>query len=284
MMSDSSQNLCNETSFNSEDNDTKTIYPGKGWVWDYPKPKDGTKYSGRLMLSLVEFFHYVTFVTQLCVAYSYYYFSDFYSMRCASLFLVMMAPVFQGLAALLPVLMHEYEGWQIAQFKSPSEQHEIYNNDELRYATYKLLFFFQTVASLMFFVGVFGVDSWLGKSWNLLFIIAILVWLYIAPRVTKQPPFHFNGQSVFPVPIAILITFIPINLAYTFALIYILGGLSSLLPGLSIVTGYLVAGISEGLGAESTFDQRWHLLAVVLFSTAGMLQIFFVARHAMGLL
>jgi hypothetical protein len=88
------------------DGDSKTIYPR---VWQYPQPNEHTRYAGSLMLSVVELVHYLVFATQLAVAYAFYHFSDSYSGRCASLFLVMMAPVFQVLAGAIPVLMHEFD-------------------------------------------------------------------------------------------------------------------------------------------------------------------------------
>ncbi len=63
-----------------------------------------------------------------------------------------MAPIFQALAGFGPVLMHEYEGWQIAPFKTalpgnPPPPNAVdlaeANNKQLREAAYRVLFQFQ---------------------------------------------------------------------------------------------------------------------------------------------
>ncbi|QMS92301.1 hypothetical protein HUN01_33680 [Nostoc edaphicum CCNP1411] len=267
-----------------------SFYPIPGWLWQYPKPKPSTSNANSAMLLIVELFHYLTYLTQLGVAYSFYYYRDFYQPSCGAFFFVVMAPIFQQIAGSFPMLMHEYEGWQIAECKDSGCEPEKYNNDQLRYVTYKLLFLFQAIAAGMYTIGVLGFDKWqlvfleIDKPWTVILIITILLWLYILPRDTKPFPKKLNGQDIFPVPFLTFLSFIPLTLSFTASLIYLMGGWSALFPGLLVSALYLGGGLSEGLGAESTFNQWWHLLAVVLLNAGGGMLILFITRHAIGLL
>ena len=194
------------------------------------------------------------------------------------------------------MLMHEYEGWQIAQCKNSGCDRTQFNNDPLRYATYKLLFMFQALGAGMYVIGVIGLDRWtlgpidIGQPWTTIITIAVVLWLYIAPRKTKPLPIAFDSakygddRQIFPIPILTLVTFIPLTIAYSVALIYLLGGWSALVPGVLVSGLYLAGGMAEGIGAEGTLNQWWHLLAVTLLNAGGGLLIFCIARHAMGLL
>ncbi|WP_019503094.1 hypothetical protein [Pseudanabaena sp. PCC 6802] len=270
----------------SQDWEGETFYPKPGWVWQYPKPKLQTSYANPLMLSAIEFFHYLTFATQIGLAYTFFSFSDFYAPRCESFFLVAIAPVFQQAASVVPIVLHEYEGWQIAPFKDSTGDRDKFNNDGLRRVAYKLLFVLQAVASGMFCIGVFGTNRWSVGSltvempWTILFVAAVLLWLYVASRAAKTFSLTIDNKLLLPVPLSIAIVYIPIQFAYIIALADLLGWVPALL-GVALP---LLGGVMEGLGAESTFNQWWHLFAVILLNSAGVVLSFCVARHAMGLL
>jgi hypothetical protein len=270
----------------SQDRENRAFYPEPGWVWQYPQPKLQTSYANPLMLSAIEFFHYLTFVTQVSLAYTFFSFSEFYTPRCESFFLVAIAPVFQQAASMVPIMLHEYEGWQIAPFQDPASDRHKFNNNELRQVAYKLLFRLQAVASGIFCIGVFGTHRWsvgtlsIGMPWTILLIVLALLWLYVAPRSTKLFSLTIDNKLVLPVPISIAIAYIPIQIAYIFALADLLGWIPALL-GVGLP---LLGGIMEGLGAESTFNQWWHLFAAILLNASGAVLSFCVAQHAMGLL
>jgi hypothetical protein len=183
-------------------------------------------------------------------------------------------------------MLHEYEGWQIAPFRESACDRDKFNNDELRRVAYKLLFAIQAVASGMFCIGVFGADSWsvgflnIGMPWTILIIVLVLLWLYVAPRTTKSFSLTIDNKLVLPVPMSIAIVYIPIQIAYIVALASLLGWIPALL-GVALP---LLGGLMEGLGAESTFNQWWHLFAAILLSTSGLVLSFCVTQHAMGLL
>jgi hypothetical protein len=269
---------------NSQNQESGTFYPTPGWVWQYPEPKCQTSYANPLMLSAIEFFHYLTFATQIGLAYTFFSFSDFYAPRCASFFLVAIAPVFQQAASVVPIMLHEYEGWQIAPFTDNAGDRDRFNNNGLRHVAYKLLFIIQAVASGMFCIGVFGTNRWsvgsltIGMPWTILLVAIVLSWLYVAPRTTKPFPLLINNKLVLPVPIAIAIVYIPIQLAYIVALADLLGGW---IPAVLGVVLPLLGGILEGLGAESTFNQWWHLCAAILLNSSGAVLSFWVVQHAM---
>jgi hypothetical protein len=270
-----------------QNQESDAFYPEPGWVWQYPKPKSQTSHASPLMLSAIKLFHYLTFVTQLGVAYTLYSFSDFYAPRCESFFLVMIAPIFLQIASVVPIVLHEYEGWQIAPLKGTAGDRNKFNNNELLHISYKLLFLLQAVASGMLCIGVFGTNRWsvgsltIGMPWTILLVVVVLLWLYIAPRTTKPFPLLINNERVLPIPIYIMIVYIPIQLAYVVTLAGLLGGW---MPALLIFALYFSGGMVEGLGAESTFNQWWHLFGAILLNSSGVVLSFYIARHAMGLL
>ncbi|MGD1913984.1 MAG: hypothetical protein ACFB2X_25035 [Rivularia sp. (in: cyanobacteria)] len=264
--------------------DIPDIYPQPGWVWQYPSVKQSIlKFAQPLALSIVELFHYALFLTQLGVAYALYNFPPQASYQ--SLFWLMMAPIFQILAGFAPIVMHEYEGWQVAPFQDPPSEEgqppldrSKYNNERLREAAYKLLFAYQAVAAIMFIIGVYGVQEWklgsltISNPWTLIILGATFVWLYICPR-TPLSTFKVNlGQGkrpVFPIPIGILVTFGIATFIYIIAMIHLYG----LVPALITTVFLILGGAVEGLVAESTFNQFWHWLAVVFLGAAGITQI-----------
>jgi hypothetical protein len=155
---------------------------------------------------------------------------------------------------------------------------------------------FQAIGAGMFLIGVIGLGRWtlgpieISQPWTTLITGAVVLWLYIAPRKTNPLPIFFkpkkydDDRPIFPIPILILVSFIPLTIAYSAALIYLLGGWSALVPGVLVSGLYLAGGMAEGIGAEGTLNQWWHLLAVVLLNAGGGLLIFCASRHAMGLL
>lgn len=260
------------------------IYPQPGWVWQYPAVKQSIlKFAHPLALGVVEFFHYALFITQLGVAYALYVFPPEASYD--SLFWLMMAPVFQILAGFAPIVMHEYEGWQVAPFQEPPSDpgqppldRSQFNNERLREAAYKLLFAYQAIAAIMFVIGVYGVEEWkigpltIASPWTLVILGATFVWLYVSPRrplSTLCVDFGQGKRPVFPIPIGILVVFAIATLIYIISMVHLYG----LVPALITTVFLILGGAVEGLIAESTFNQFWHWLAVVFLGAAGVTQI-----------
>ncbi|MBD2207791.1 hypothetical protein H6G33_36385 [Calothrix sp. FACHB-1219] len=274
---DDNSELNTQSSANRNITDIPDIYPAPGWVWQYPPVKQSIlKFAKPLALSIVELFHYALFLTQLGVAYALYRFPPHTSYE--SMFWLMMAPVFQILAGFAPIVMHEYEGWQVAPFQDQPLNRGQYNNERLREAAYKLLFAYQAVAAIMFIIGVYGIQQWkigfltISNPWTLIILGSTFVWLYIGPRTPLSTFYVDLGQGkrpVFPIPLGILVTFAIATIIYIIAMIHLYG----LVPALITTLFLLLGGATEGLIAESTFNQFWHFLAVVFLGAAGITQI-----------
>ncbi|MGK7942625.1 MAG: hypothetical protein AB4062_21195 [Crocosphaera sp.] len=258
--------------------DVPDIYPLPGWVWQYPVPKQAIlRFAQPIFLSIVELFHYALFLTQTGVAYALYKYPP--EAQVASMFLLIMAPIFQMLAGFSPIVMHEYEGWQIAPFEDQPTDRAMFNNQRLREVAYKLLFAYQTIAAIMFVVGVFGIEKWdfrvfsIVAPWPLIIVVLAILWVHISPRVPRStfitPKFLGGGQPVFPIPWGILVVFGIAIFFYIIAMIHVYG----LYPALLTILFLTLGGLVEGLIAESTFNQFWHWLAFVFLGSAGIVQI-----------
>lgn len=190
--------------------------------------------------------------------------------------------------------MHVYEDWQVApalgengDMVKPAnkEQEDFYspdiipnthvaNNERLRQSCYSLLFTGLGLGSVMTFHGFHGWNDPIGAL-SLLTTASLFTWNCLGDKhqlVSKM----FNKPSVIPITL-------PGSLWMTYA--YALTGTFVYLPlanqiddlGLKaslILSQFVVAGggIIEGALAESTYDQKWHLMAVLVICAGGLMQ------------
>ncbi|KAK9804752.1 hypothetical protein WJX72_003534 [[Myrmecia] bisecta] len=261
------------------------IYPGSGLPWEFPPPKVPAKerFAQWWFLALTEATHYLIFATQLAVVYALWERTAILSPKCASFFWVLMAPTYQALAGFGPVLMHEYEGWQIAPFHLPPVDPLANNNELLRRAAYRVLFMFQAVAALMGVVGVYGLSKWhvfgltLAAPLPAWIIGLTLLALYAAPRNWLFPMPAWLGpffKGLLPAPIVVFVLFVVSIIPYTFAQARLIG------VGWAVTYSLLnfAGGMVEAIAAEGTFNQFWHWLAVVLLNVGGLLTLYRVTH------
>lgn len=260
------------------------FYPGQAWGWDKPAPKtslkdaeirvDQSATAAPAILNLIEAIHWVSYLVGFYVTWIIFSNAnilersvDGSSFRVFLMILSLMTQVYGGGFG---ITMHEYEGWQISEFRNPLTTKfrlEDYNNALLRSVAYQLLFAFQSTGLLLFTLAVFGLNSYTVP----LAIVSTFV-AFVGPRNPRVQLYGLNHQPIFPVPVALLVTLIINALVATVAyplffgsaLNQILGvpGILAVLAPLSVAAG----GAAEGFFAESTFNQWHHFLSFVLLT------------------
>lgn len=243
-------------------------YPGKlAWSWQKPKPKQSLVDDNQAdnakawILNLIEFIHWGSFPLGFYVAWIIFDNAsaiatklDGSMLRVFFLILGLLTQVYGG--GITGNMMHEYEGWQVAEFRNPLKTElkvDDYNNALLRSVAYQLLFSFQTVGLLLFTLGIFGLNTWT--------IILAVTSIFVAFVGPKKPRFvyYFNNQPVVPLPVLLFVVFIINAIINMIAYAHFFGN-SSIIAPLLVALG----GIIEGLIAESTFNQWWHFIAFAI--------------------
>lgn len=274
-----------------ENNDEKSnpnlgYYPEPGWEWQKPEPKtylvkhDLAKYARSWILNLVELVHWLLLIPSFILSFIIFEHSstlELYLGTNAQVFCLLVTPLIQSFAGLVAVVMHEYEGWQIACFKNPLDSDfniKDFNNEWLREVVYKMLFLLQVLGLIAFSLGVFGID----KITVSLAIVAMVI-AFIGPQNPKVT-FYFKNQPVFPLPVLLVVVFVVSAIVNFVSYFYLFGGplqasnLPTILAGVTPIL-LMLGGVIEGVIAESTFNQWWHFTAVIFLNLGMIAQIYF---------
>ena len=269
------------------------------WGWNKAAPKTSLTSIGMahtantFMLNLVELVHWTPIIPAFLMAQSILNNSDkwtiyFDSDRQRTL-LFLLSPIVAFFGGLPGIMMHTYEGWQVAPFDSPLrgelENTNVIvsdkNNQWLRIVAYFFIFNMQYIGLQAFSYAVLGPSGYL----KFLSIVGFFIG-YLGNQDCKAT-FNFKwkqtaGGSTFPLAWTTLVPFIlsaTLNM-YAFS---DLGTLvfqgpfrlvNSLAPPLLIAAG----GIIEGLFAETVFDQKIHAFAVILFNIGFWLELNMITR------
>lgn len=168
---------------------------------------------------------------------------------------------------LLPMQVTPFSGYPS---KDPSTHIPEYNNDALRQVAYRGLFQLQAVGATMFGLGTLWPSTLpTAAAWGILGALAVA--LYFSPRDVWYARFAVGKVELLlpPLPVWPLVLFGAGALLQWLALTHFFGA-----PFGTAVTLLLAGGglLEAGL-AEGTYDQRWHLFAVVLLNAGGWLQV-----------
>ena len=289
--------------FSSKTEADLIIYPEPGWGLQKPLPKASLGqplYAGEepkaalkrvasaraWILNVVELLHWVSFPIGFGLFYVMFRQASgldaFAGGGQVGVFFLMLAHLSQTFGGgISGNMMHQYEGWQVAPFRSPlvSPQQDPlkFNNAWLRAVAYQMLFSFQTLGVLCFTVGVYGL-----RAQTLALAAATGLLVALGPEL-PHATLSVNGQPVFPLPIGLFVAFIANALAATAAYYTLFGQIQWPLPDklralrllLPVLPFLLVAGggIFEGLVAESSFNQWHHFIAFVLLDLGLLLHI-----------
>lgn len=149
--------------------------PPKTSLAELPTPQDKT--SSAFVLNLSQFFHILAFPITFYVTWTVYKNDDVIALSFDGdkfrVYLVMLSMLLQTVGSgVASMIVHTYEGWQIAPFKNPMVRPEDvtsediqtlrvdkYNNYWLFSIQYQILMIFQIVSMACFTMGVYGVNN-----------------------------------------------------------------------------------------------------------------------------
>ena len=285
----------------SNNHDTKWFSKGfpstPSWGWNKAIPKKSLYDIGMahtansFMLNLVELVHWAPMIPAFLMAQTILQYNDLWTNyfdndQQRTLFFLL-SPIIAFFGGLPGIMMHTYEGWQVAPFDSPLRGKEEdtnvivsqKNNQWLRIVAYFFIFNMQYLGLQAFSYAILG-PSFFYNTLPFLSILGFLIG-YLGNQDCKAT-FYFRwrntaGGSTFPLAWTTLIPFIlsaSLNL-YAFSelgkLVYpgFFHILNSLAPPILIALG----GAIEGLFAETIFDQKIHAFAVILFNLGFWLEL-----------
>jgi len=285
--------------FSSENNWISTGFPSKpSWGWNKAAPKTSLTDIGMahtansFMLNLVELVHWAPIIPAFLMAQSILNNSEkwttYFGNDKQRTLLFLLSPIIAFFGGLPGIMMHTYEGWQVAPFDSPlrgggDTNVVVYdkNNQWLRIVAYFFIFNMQYIGLQSFSYAILG-PTFFGGCLKFLSVIGFLIG-YLGNQDCKAT-FIFKwrqtaGGSTFPLAWVTLVPFILSASLNMFAfsnlgsLVYPGSGpftvFNSLVPPLLIALG----GAIEGLFAETVFDQKIHALAVILFNAGFWLEL-----------
>jgi hypothetical protein len=267
------------------------------WGWNKAPPKKSLYNIGMahtanaFMLNLVELVHWTPIIPAFLMAQSVLSNSDkwttYFDNDDQRTLLFLLSPIIAFFGGLPGIMMHTYEGWQVAPFDSPLrgelENTNVVvsdkNNQWLRIVAYFFIFNMQYIGLQAFSYAVLGPTYFYGCI-KFLSIIGFFIG-YLGNQDCKAT-FNFKwrktaGGSTFPLAWTTLVPFIlsaSLNL-YAFSDLGVLvfpgpfSVINSLAPPILIALG----GAIEGLFAETIFDQKIHAFAVILFNVGFWLEL-----------
>jgi hypothetical protein len=272
------------------------------WGWSKAAPKKSLYDIGMahtanaFMLNLVELVHWTPIIPAFLMAQSILNNSDkwtnYFDNDEQRTLLFLLSPIIAFFGGLPGIMMHTYEGWQVAPFDSPlrgeSENTNVVvsdkNNQWLRIVAYFFIFNMQYIGLQTFSYAVLGPSYFYGC---LKFLSLLGYFIGYLGNQDYKATFIFKwkqtaGGSTFPLAWATLIPFI-LSASLNMYAFTDLGGMvfpgyfsviHSLTPPLLIGLG----GAIEGLFAETIFDQKIHAFAVILFNLGFWLELNMIVK------
>ena len=281
---------------------SKGFPSSSAWGWNKASPKKSLYDIGMahtansFMLNIVELVHWAPIIPAFLMAQSVLYNSDkwtfyFDNDHQRTLFLLL-SPMIAFFGGLPGIMMHTYEGWQVAPFDNPlrgdSENTNVVipdkNNQWLRIVAYFFIFNMQYLGLQSFSYAVLG-PSFCNGWIKFLSIIGFLVG-YLGNQDYKAT-FYFKwrqtaGGSTFPLAWTTLIPFIlsaSLNLyAFTDLGTLAFPGMFRIINSVAPPIFIALGGVIEGLFAETIFDQKIHAFAVILFNMGFWFQLNMIVK------
>ena len=289
--------------FSVENNWFSIGFPSNpSWGWNKAAPKTSlynigmARTANAFMLNLVELVHWTPIIPAFLMAQSILSNSDkwtnYFDNDGQRTLLFLLSPIIAFFGGLPGIMMHTYEGWQVAPFDSPLRGElqntnvvvSDKNNQWLRIVAYFFIFNMQYIGLQAFSYAVLGPTYFYGC---LKFLSVLGFFIGYLGNQDYKATFIFKwkqtaGGSTFPLAWATLIPFIlsaSLNM-YAFlnlgCLVYpgYFTVFNSLAPPVLIALG----GIIEGLFAETIFDQKIHAFAVILFNAGFWLELNMITK------
>ena len=283
----------------SQDNKwfSKGFPSNPSWGWNKAEPKQSLYDIGMahtansFMLNLVELVHWTPIIPAFLMAQSILNNSDqwthYFDNDINRTLLFLLSPIIAFFGGLPGIMMHTYEGWQVAPFDNPlrgqSENTNVIvpdkNNQWLRIVAYFFIFNMQYIGLQAFSYAVLGPTYFFGC---LKFLSLLGFFFGYLGNQEYKATFYFKwghtaGGSTFPLAWTTLIPFIlsaSLNL-YAFSNLgaFVFPGPFSIIKSLTPPILIALGGAIEGLFAETIFDQKIHAFAVILFNLGFWLEL-----------
>lgn len=296
------KNIC-DSCFSVKNKWISTGFPSKpSWGWNKAPPKTSLLNIGMahtansFMLNLVELVHWTPIIPAFLMAQSILNNSDgwtyYFDNDKQRTLLFLLSPIIAFFGGLPGIMMHTYEGWQVAPFDSPlrgdlqntnvvvSDK----NNQWLRIVAYFFIFNMQYIGLQSFSYAILGPDSFYGY---LKFLSIMGFFLGYLGNQDYKATFNFKwkesaGGSTFPLAWTTLVPFImsaSLNMyAFTDLGELVFPGYFSFINSLAPPVLIALGGAIEGLFAETIFDQKIHAFAVILFNAGFWLQLNMITK------
>jgi hypothetical protein len=272
------------------------------WGWNKANPKkslydiDMAHTANSLMLNIVELVHWAPIIPAFLMAQSVLNNNDSWTIYFDNdnqrTLLFLLSPIIGFFGGLPGIMMHTYEGWQVAPFDNPlrgkDEDTNVIvsdkNNQWLRIVAYFFIFNMQYIGLQAFSYSVLGPSYFYGL---LKFLSVLGFFIGYLGNQDYKATFYFKwkqtaGGSTFPLAWATLIPFIlsaSLNMyAFTELGTLVFPGPFSLVNSLTPPLLIALGGAIEGLFAETIFDQKIHAFAVVLFNAGFWLELNMIER------
>ena len=278
-------------------------FPSKpSWGWNKAAPKTSLYNIGMahtanfFTLNIVELVHWTPIIPAFLIAQSIFNNSDkwtqYFDNDRERTLLFLLSPIISFFGGLPGIMMHTYEGWQVAPFDSPLrgelENTNVVisdkNNQWLRIVAYFLIFNMQYIGLQAFSYAVLGPTYFYGC---LKFLSILGFFIGYLGNQDYKATFNFKwgqttGGSTFPLAWTTLIPFIlsaSLNM-YAFLNLGVLVFPNKFTVIHSLMPPFLIAlgGLIEGLFAETVFDQSIHGYAVILFNAGFWLELHMIEK------
>ena len=272
------------------------------WGWNKAAPKTSLYNIGMahtantFMLNLVELVHWTPIIPAFLMAQSILNNSDkwtsYFDNDNQRTLLFLLSPIVAFFGGLPGIMMHTYEGWQVAPFDSPLrgelENTNVVvsdkNNQWLRIVAYFFIFNMQYIGLQAFSYAILGPTYFYGCL-QFLSVMGFLM-SYLGNQDCKAT-FNFkwgntSGGSTFPLAWTTLIPFImaaSLNIyAFSNLGVLVFPGRFTVFHSLAPPVLIALGGAIEGLFAETIFDQKIHAFAVILFNAGFWLELNMITK------
>jgi hypothetical protein len=272
------------------------------WGWNKAAPKTSlyainmADTANFFMLNLVELVHWTPIIPAFLMAQSVLDNSNkwttYFDNDKQRTLLFLLSPIIAFFGGLPGIMMHTYEGWQVAPFENPLRGElqntnvvvSDKNNQWLRIVAYFFIFNMQYIGLQAFSYAVLGPTYFYGY---LKFVSIIGFFIGYLGNQDYKATFYFKwgqtaGGSTFPLAWTTLVPFMlsaSLNI-YAFSKLGVLVFpgrfyfINSFAPPILIALG----GAIEGLFAETVFDQKIHAFAVILFNAGFWLELNMIVK------
>jgi len=277
------------------------------WGWNKAAPKKSlynigmAQTANAFMLNLVELVHWAPIIPAFLMAQSILKNSAKWTIYFDNdeqrTLLFLLSPIIAFFGGLPGIMMHTYEGWQVAPFDSPLrgelENTNVVisdkNNQWLRIVAYFFIFNMQYIGLQAFSYAVLG-PSYFGGCLKFLSVMGFFVG-YLGNQDCKAT-FYFKwrqtaGGSTFPLAWTTLVPFImsaSLNIyAFSDLGVLVFPGKFTIFNSLAPPVLIALGGAIEGLFAETIFDQKIHAFAVILFNAGFWLELNMITKGGANL-